>query len=55
MTEAVKEAAEHATEQGNASLKQAIQLLEEAMGPAEQTAIETLAPQQAWHSQAQVG
>ena len=36
MTEATKEAVQHATEQANASLEQAIQLLEEAMGTVEQ-------------------
>ena len=50
MTEAVKEAAEHAIKQAIASLEQAIQQLEEAVGAAEQMAVETLAPQQARHS-----
>ena len=49
MTKAEKEAAEHAIEQANANLEQAIQLLEEAAGAAEQMAVETLAPQQARH------
>ena len=50
MTEAVKEAAEHAIQQANASLQQAIQLSEEAVGAAEQSVVETLGPQQARHS-----
>ena len=44
MTEAVKEAAEHAIEQANANLERALQLLEEAVGAAEKMVVKTPAP-----------